>query len=93
MKKKNKFKFKNILKLFFSIIVLILSIICFQYIFELNVIPDKYLILLGCLILLLNIIASLLLFIKGIISKIFSIILIVIIRSMSNCFINWYANY
>ena len=75
MKKKKKLNYKNILKIIFTIIVLILSIICFKYVFDLDVLPNKYLYLFGGVILILNIIASLLLFIKGIISKIFSIIL------------------
>ena len=76
-------KVKNVLRMLFIIIVLILSIICFKYIFDLNVLPDKYLLLFGSIILILNIIASLLLFVKGIISKIFSIILYLVLLIIS----------
>ena len=51
----NKMKLKNIIKLVITMIVLILSIICFKYIFDLNVLPDKYLLLFGSIMLILNI--------------------------------------
>ena len=76
-------KLKNKIKLFFTIIVLILSLICFNYVNNLDILPNKYLLLFGSIILILNIIASLLLFIKGIISKIFSIILYLILLIIS----------
>ena len=82
-KQRNKLKIKNIVKIITIIIILILSIICFKYVFDLDVLPNKYLLLFGSIILILNIMASLLLFIKGVISKIFSMFLYLVLLIVS----------
>ena len=74
-KKKRKIKVNSLIKLSVSIIVLIISIICFMYINKLAILPNKYLYLVLAIILILNMISMFLLFCKGIIKNIISGIL------------------
>ena len=78
-KNKKKLNIKKIIKLIVSIVMLILSLILFKNIYNLNILPTKYLILVLGIILFLNILGTLFLFIKGIITKILSGLLYVIL--------------
>lgn len=78
-KNKKKLNIKKIIKLIVSIVMLILSLILFKNIYNLNILPTKYLILVLGIILFLNILGTLFLFIKGVISKILSIVLYIIL--------------
>ena len=80
---KKKVKYKNIIKLLISILMLILSLVCFTYVNNLNVLPAKYLILFVSILIIFNFIASILLLKKGTIKTIISIILYVIIFLIS----------
>jgi hypothetical protein len=94
MKKKQKKKLnkKLTIKLIISIIMLILSLICFKYINDLDILPNKYLYLVLAMILVLNLLAIAFLFIKGIICKIFSIILYLILGFISILGIKYAGN-
>ena len=94
MKKKQKKKLnkKLIIKLIISIIMLILSLICFKYINDLDILPNKYLYLVLSMILVLNLLATAFLFIKGIICKIFSILLYLILGFISILGIKYASN-
>jgi len=76
--KKNK-----IIKLIISTIILIISLICFKYIKDMNILPNKYLYLFLAILLIINIIATFLSFKKGKISKIISGILYILIGLIS----------
>ena len=94
MKKKQKKKLnkKLIIKLIISIIMLILSLICFKYINDLDILPNKYLYLVLVMIFVLNLLATVFLFIKGIICKIFSIILYLMLGLISILGIKYAGN-
>ena len=92
MKNKKKLNKKRILKVIISIIILSLSLVCFKYIKNMNILPNKYLYLFLSIILVLNLISALLLFIKGIISKIFSGILYLILGIISVIGIKYAGN-
>lgn len=81
--KKRKYKIGNIIKLIISIFMLILSLVCFKYIYDLNILPNKYLYLLLGILIAINIISMILLFIKGIITKIISSILYILLGIIS----------
>lgn len=91
-KKKKKFKYKNIIKLIISIIMLILSIVCFAYVNNLNVLPFKYLLLFIGVLLIMNFIATVLLLSKGKIKQTISIILYIIIIFISVIGIKYAGN-
>lgn len=91
-KKKIKFKYKNIIKLIVSIIMLILSIICFAYVNNLNVLPFKYLLLFVSVLLILNFISTILLLSKSKIKHAISIILYIIIVLISIIGIKYVGN-
>lgn len=74
---------KKIIKLIIAIIMLVLSLLCFKYVSDMDILPSKYLYLFLIIILALNGISILLLFIKGIISKIFSGILYILLAIIS----------
>ena len=92
MKKRKKIKKKLIIKLIISIIMLILSLVCFKYIKDLDILPNKYLYLVLIMILVLNILSSIFLFIKGIICKIFSGILYLLLGLISILGIKYASN-
>lgn len=91
-KKKKKFKIKNIFKLIIITIILVLSLICFKYINNLDILPNKYLYLFLGILLFLNLIGSILLLTKGIISKIFSTILYILLAIISIVGIKYAGN-
>lgn len=91
-KNKKKLKTKLITKLIISIIMLVLSLICFKYVYDLNILPNKYLYLFLGIILVINILSAIFLFIKGIISKIFSFILYLILGLISIIGIKYAGN-
>ena len=70
---------KKLLKNIFSLITFIVILFTVIEVIRLDVLPNKYLLLFGSVLVILNIIASLLLFVKGIISKLFSIFLYLIL--------------
>ena len=74
---------KKVIKLIIAIIMLALSLLCFKYVSDMDILPSKYLYLFLIIILALNGISILLLFIKGIISKIFSGILYILLAIIS----------
>ena len=92
MKKRKKLKKKLIIKLIISIIMLTLSLICFKYINDLDILPNKYLYLVLAMILVLNLLASVFLFIKGIICKIFSGIIYLLLGLISIFGIKYASN-
>ena len=91
-KKKKKLKIKNIAKLITIILILILSLICFEYIKDLDILPNKYLYLFLGILLFLNLIGSVLLMIKGKITKIFSVILYLLLAIISIIGIKYAGN-
>lgn len=91
-KKKRKFKYKNIIKLIISIIMLILSIVCFAYVNNLNVLPFKYLLLFISILLIMNFISTILLFSKGKIKQAIGIIFYIIIILISIIGIKYVGN-
>lgn len=91
-KKKYKLKIKNVIKLIISVIMLILTIICFVYVNNLNILPGKYLFLFIALLFVLNIISTILLFSKGKIKNIFSIIIYLILALISVIGIKYAGN-
>lgn len=91
-KTKKKLNKKNITKLIVSIIMLILSLLCFKYVYNLNILPNKYLYLFLSIILIINLLAMILLFLKGIISRIFSGILYLILGIISIMGIKYAGN-
>lgn len=91
-KKKRKLKIKNILKVIVITIMFILSLICFKYVLDLDIIPNKYLYLFLGILLILNILATILMLLKGIISKIFSVILYLILGIISIIGIKYASN-
>ena len=91
-KSKKKIKKKLIIKTILTIIMLTLSLICFKYVKDLDILPNKYLYLFLGIILIINILASILIFIKGIISKIFSGILYLILAAISIIGIKYASN-
>ncbi len=70
---------KNIIKWIITIIAFVLSIVVTISIHNLNIIPNKYIIIGSIILLILNTIANLLLFTKKIIPKIFSVIIYILI--------------
>ena len=92
-KKKNKKINKNkIIKLIISIFILILSLVCFKYIYDLDILPNKYLFLFLGVILILNIISMIFIFMKGIITKILSGILYLLLGFISVIGIKYASN-
>ena len=92
-KKKNKKINKNkIIKLIISIFMLILSLVCFKYIYDLDILPNKYLFLFLGVILILNIISMVFIFMKGIITKILSGILYLLLGFISVIGIKYAGN-
>ncbi len=73
----------KIIKSIIAIIMLGLSLMCYKYVSDMNIVPNKYLNLFIAIILIVNVIAIILLFIKGIVTKIFSSILYVILSVIS----------
>ena len=73
----------KIIKIIISIIILILSLICFKYIKDMNILPNKYLYLFLLILLIINLIAIFLSFKKGKITKIISGILYILIGVIS----------
>lgn len=76
--KKNK-----IIKIIIAIVMLILSIICFKYVSDMDILPNKYLIAFLTLLLIINMFGILFLFLKGIITKILSSIVYIILVVVS----------
>lgn len=91
-KKRTKLKIKNIIKLIVSIIMLTLSIICFIYINNLNILPGKYLLLLTIILFITNIISTILLFSKGKIKNTIGIILYIILSIIAILGIKYVGN-
>lgn len=91
-KKNQKLNISKIIKVIISIIMLGLSLICYKYIYDMDILPNKYLNLLLGVLLVINLIAGLLLFIKGIITKIFSGILYIILAIVSIIGIKYAGN-
>lgn len=85
MKKKRRLKksVKVVFKVIICTVMLVLSMLCFKYIYDMDILPDKYLYILIGVILFINFISGILLFVKGIISKIFSVILYLILGIIS----------
>lgn len=76
--KKNK-----IIKIIIAIVMLILSIICFKYVSDMDILPNKYLIAFLTLLLIINMFGILFLFLKGIVTKILSSIVYIILVVVS----------
>lgn len=76
--KKNK-----IIKIIIAIAMLILSAICFKYVSDMNILPNKYLMAFLTLLLVINMFGILFLFLKGILTKIFSSIVYIILIIVS----------
>jgi len=74
---------KKIVKIVVSVVMLVLSLVCFKYILDLDILPNKYLYIFLGILIFLNVLASTFLFIKGWITKIISIILYIIIGVIS----------
>lgn len=74
---------KKVINIIISVIGIILSIICFKFVLDMGIVPNKYLIMLGVLLLVLNILGTLFLFLKGIVFKIFGVIIYIIILVLS----------
>jgi len=91
-KKKKKINIKKIIKLIISIIMLILSLVCFKYVCDLDILPNKYLFLFLAVILILNIISTIFIFMKGIITKILSGILYLLLGFISIIGIKYASN-
>ena len=84
-----KSKRNLIIKIIVSVLMLGLSLICFKYISDMNILPNKYLYFVLGGLLLLNIFGDILLFIKGKIWKVISIILYILICVISFFGINY----
>ena len=91
-RKKKKINKKKIIKLIISIFMLILSLVCFKYIYDLDILPNKYLFLFLGVILILNIISIVFIFMKGIITKILSGILYLLLGFISVIGIKYAGN-
>lgn len=91
-KKKKKINKNNFIKLIISIFMLILSLVCFKYICDLDILPNKYLFLFLGVILILNIISIVFIFMKGIITKILSGILYLLLAFISIIGIKYAGN-
>lgn len=91
-KKNKKLNKKKIIKLIISIIMLILSLVCFKYVCDLDILPNKYLFLFLGVILILNIISTIFVFMKGIITKILSGILYLLLAFISIIGIKYASN-
>ena len=91
-KKKKRINKKRVAELIIAIIMLVLSLLCFKYVCDLDILPSKYLFLFLIVMLILNIFACILLFKKGIISKIFSVILYLILGIISIVGIKYIGN-
>ena len=91
-KKKKKLNKKKIIKLIISIFMLILSLVCFKYVCDLDILPNKYLFLFLAVILILNIISTIFIFMKGIITKILSGILYLLLAFISIIGIKYASN-
>lgn len=76
--KKNK-----IIRIIIAIVMLILSIICFKYVSDMDILPNKYLIAFLTLLLIINMFGILFLFLKGIVTKILSSIVYIILVVVS----------
>ena len=92
MKKNKRKKINKIIKLIISIFMLILSLVCFKYIYDLDILPNKYLFLFLGVILILNIISMIFIFMKGIITKILSGILYLLLGFISVIGIKYAGN-
>lgn len=90
--KKRRVKYINIIKLCVTVIMLILSIICFIYVNNLNVLPFRYSLLFISILFTLNFIATLLLFTTSIIKLSISIFLYIIIVFISIVGIKYSSN-
>jgi len=88
---KNKKKV-NIFKVILSVVMLLLSLICFKYVYDMNIIPNKYLYIFLGILLGLNIISSLFLFLRGLIFKVLSVILYFILAIISVVGIKYAGN-
>lgn len=91
-KRKYRLKIKNIIKLITSIILLILTVTCIIYINSINILPTKYLIISIIILMTLNLISTILLFLKGTVKTIIGIILYIIIGSISIIGIKYIGN-
>lgn len=91
-KKKIKYKYKNIIKLIVSIFMLILSIICFAYINNLNVLPLKYLLLFISILLIMNFVAAVFLLSRSKIKQTISIFIYLILILISTIGIKYASN-
>ena len=91
-KKRKKINKNKIIKLIISIFMLILSLVCFKYIYDLDILPNKYLFLFLGVILILNIISIVFIFMKGIITKILSGILYLLLGFISVIGIKYAGN-
>ena len=78
-----KNKINLIIKILVSVLMLGLSLVCFKYINDMNILPNKYLYLVLGVLLVINLIADLLLFINGKVWKIISGILYLLICVIS----------
>ncbi len=76
--KKNK-----IIKIIISTLMLVLSIICFKYVSDMNILPNKYLIAFFTLLLVINIFGILFLFLKGVVTKVISSIIYIVLVIVS----------
>jgi len=90
--KKKKINIGKIIGIIVSIIMLILSLVCFKYVYDMNILPNKYLYLFLGVILIINILAAILLFLKGILTKIISGILYLILGIISIIGIKYAGN-
>lgn len=95
IKKKNKkyrLKKKNVCKLIISVIMLVLSIICFAYVNHLNVLPFKYSLLFISLLFVFNFIAMVFSFAKSKLKRFISIVLYIIVVFISVAGIKYVGN-
>jgi len=82
-KSKKKLKLARIIKFVISLIMLVLSLVCYGYVYKLNILPNKYLYLFLGILLFLNILGMFLVFLKKIIGNVFYIILYILLAIIS----------
>lgn len=76
--KKNK-----IIKIIIAVLMLVLSCICFKYVSDMNILPNKYLMAFLTLLLVINMFGIIFLFLKGVVTKILSSIVYIILIVVS----------
>ena len=82
----------KIIKIIISVLITIISLIGGIYVYKIGILPNSYIISLFITLIIINSIASLLLFRKGIIKKIISIIIYLILLTASIAIIYYSSN-